>query len=422
MSSKAAVRAITKLDNRGEDMQITKKQARVFILAYQNLLPPHQLRSEDDIVDYLRRVGCIQYDPLDLVGSNPNLVLQARVGGYRPKLLEELLYTQRRLVDGWDKNAAIYPVEDWPYFSRYRERKVMRYGREITEMYDVLPQVTEELRERGPLSSLDFDSDAKIDWFWAPTSLTRAALETLYTWGDVVIHNRAGARRVYDLASRHIPAEILAAPDPNQEQHEYFQWHVKRRIGSVGLLWNRSSDAWIAIGGLKTPQRNAAIAGLLSRGELIQVEVENLGYPAYISREHLPLLEQAAEISGKPKAAFIAPLDNMLWDRKLIQALFGFNYTWEVYKPAAQREFGYYVLPVLYGDKFVARFEPRLNKKTRVLEILNWWWEPDTMVTQELKKALIQCTREFMNYLGAQGLNLNNLEAISWMGELVGRD
>ena len=99
-------------------MIITKKQARQFILAYQGLLPPHQLRTKGEILDFVRRVGCIQYDPLDMVGSNPNLVLQSRVRGYQPALLEELLYTQRRLVEGWDKNAAIYAVEDWPYFSR----------------------------------------------------------------------------------------------------------------------------------------------------------------------------------------------------------------------------------------------------------------------------------------------------------------
>lgn len=149
-------------------MIITKKQARQFILAYQGLLPPHQLRTKGEILDFVRRVGCIQYDPLDMVGSNPNLVLQSRVRGYQPALLEELLYTQRRLVEGWDKNAAIYAVEDWPYFSRYRTRTITRHGREITELYEVLPQVTEELRERGPLSSLDFEPTGCLCWsrYW----------------------------------------------------------------------------------------------------------------------------------------------------------------------------------------------------------------------------------------------------------------
>jgi len=402
-------------------MLLTNRQARQFILAHHHLLPPHKLQTKEDILDFIRRVGCIQYDPLNMVGSNPNLVLQSRVRNYKASTLEELLYSQRSLVDGWDKNAAIYPVEDWPYFSRYRTRKVHRHGREITELNDALPKVLEAILERGPLSSGDLDFDTKIDWFWAPTSLGRAAMETLFTWGDLVVWKRLGTRRVYDLASRHIPEDILSQKDPNCTDQEYFQWHVKRRIGAVGLLWNRGSDAWLAIRGLKTPQRNETFSALEARGEILKVDVEDLRFPAYILKEQLPLLEQVmSEIDYKTQAAFIAPLDNLLWDRKLINALFGFEYTWEVYKPVAQRRYGYYVLPVLYGDRFVARVEPRLNKKTRVLEIINWWWEPEIKVTLAMKKAIILSLREFMSYLGAEGLELG-IGSNSWLGDAVGK-
>lgn len=108
----------------------------------------------------------------------------------------------------------------------------------------------------------------------------------------------------------------------------------------------------------------------------------------------------------------------MLWDRKLIAALFGFAYTWEVYKPAAQREYGYYVLPVLYGDRFVARFEPRLDKKTGILEILNWWWEPGVKLTESMQRSLIRGLEEFMSYLGAAGLQVSSSEEISWLNQI----
>lgn len=207
---------------------------------------------------------------------------------------------------------------------------------------------------------------------------------------------------MYDLASRHIPKEILTAPDPNPGNEEYFQWHVKRRINAIGLLWNRGSDAWLAIRNLKTPQRNAVFAALEEGGEVVPIQVEHLDHPLYLARENLLLLQQVlAGVKIKPRAAFIAPLDNMLWDRKLIAALFGFEYTWEVYKPAKERQYGYYVLPVLYGDRFVARFEPRYNKKTGVLEILNRWWERGTKVSATMETALAQAAREFMGYLGA---------------------
>lgn len=383
-------------------MRITKKQARRFILAYQGLLPPRRFRGKEGIMAFVRRAGCLQYDPLDMVGTNPNLALQSRVKDYRPQLLEELLYVERQLVDGWDKNAAIYPVEDWPCFWRYRTRKVMRHGREITELYEVAPKVMEELKKRGPLSSQDFDAEEKVDWFWAPTSIARAALETLYTWGDIIIYSRVGQRRVYDLACRHIPEDIRCSPDPNLGDEEYYQWHVKRRINAVGLLWNRGSDAWLGIQGFRASQRNAAFAALMEGGEVIPIQVEDLDYPLYLARENLPLLQHVlAGVNTKPRAAFIAPLDNLLWDRKLIAALFGFDYTWEVYKPAKERQYGYYVLPVLYGDRFIARFEPRYKNKTGMLEVLNWWWEPGTKVSAAMEAALAQASREFMGYLGA---------------------
>jgi uncharacterized protein YcaQ len=111
-----------------------------------------------------------------------------------------------------------------------------------------------------------------------------------------------------------------------------------------------------------------------------------------------------AQAAAAPEAALIAPLDNLLWDRKTINRLFDFSYMWEVYKPKEKREYGYYVLPVLYGDRFVARLDPSFDKKTRVLTIDNWWWENDTQPDQALTDALSRCLGDFMDYLEAEEL------------------
>lgn len=381
-------------------LQVTKKQARQFILSYQGLMPPRQLAGKEGIMAFIRRVGCIQYDPLDVAGTNPNLVLQARVRDYKPGLLEELLYSVHKLIDAWDKQAAFYPVEDWPYFSFYRTRKITRHGRELTELYAVLPRVLEEVRVRGPLASTDFADEERVDWFWGPSKPSRAALETLCIWGDLVVCKRVGNKRFYDLACRHIPEHIVNAPNPFSTQEDYWQWHVKRRIASVGMMRNQASDAWLGIKGLKSPQRQAAFAALEEKGEIVPIKVEGLTPPLYMLREQLSALTENGP-GSKPEAAFIAPLDNLLWDRKLLAALFDFEYTWEVYKPVSARQYGYYVLPVLYGDEFVARFEPRFNKKAGVLEILNWWWEPGVRGSQSMNTALAGAAKDFMDYLGA---------------------
>ncbi|MBM4432181.1 MAG: hypothetical protein FJ026_17805, partial [Chloroflexi bacterium] len=259
--------------------------------------------------------------------------------------------------------------------------------------------------ERGPLSSLNLRFGQVVDWWWGPTRQTRVALESLCAGGELVIHHRVHTRKVYDLASRHIPAALYSAADPNESEEQYREWRVQRRIGSVGLLWGRAGDAWLAISGLKTKERVAALARLVEQGRVISVGVEGISAPLYLRSTDRTILEQVLGAEDPPpEASVIAPLDNLLWDRRLVEALFGFAYRWEVYKPAAERRHGYYVLPVLYGDRFVARFEPGRDKRNSALLIKNWWWEPGVTPSPEMEEALQRCFARFLAYLGAESL------------------
>jgi uncharacterized protein YcaQ len=388
-------------------VKLTKEQAWRFILAHQSLWPPYELKGKADILDFIRRVGCIQFDPLNIVGRNPELVLQARVSDFRPAMLEELLYADRRLVDGWDKNMSIYCVEDWPYFRRRREGARRRPGRSPEAVTSVLPKVRQEIEARGPLSSIDLDFDRTVDWSWAPTRLARAALESMYWWGELIIHHKVNTRKVYDFATRHIPGELLSAPDPNETDEQYNDWYVLRRIGSVGLLWDKAGDAWLG-SGIKSRERKAALARLLERGDVIEVRVEDIELPHYMRSEDKPALDYALASDGvSPRAAILAPLDNLLWDRRFIEELFGFYYVWEVYKPVAERCYGYYVLPILYGDRFVARFEPGRDKKSGALLIKNWWWEDGVAPSEEMRSELLHCFERFLSILGTDDLRMD---------------
>ncbi len=391
-----------------EELIITKQQACRFLLAFQGLWADYQLEGKAGIMDYFRRVGCVQFDPLDIVGNNQELVLQSRIKDYRTSLLQELLYKDRRLIDQWDKNMSIYCIDDWPYFRRVREAAGKRLGRRLDPVRGVLPQVRRMFEEKGPLSSADLDFNQPVDWSWAPTRLSRAALESMYFWGELIIHHRIRTRRVYDLASRHIDEALLVAPDPNETETQYFEWYVLRRIGSIGLLWNKSGDAWLGISGLKSKERGAAFEALLQREKIIKVSVDGIKPFLYMRSTDKPYFDMIAQWGERPKrAAILAPLDNMLWDRRLIKELFAFDYRWEVYKPADEREFGYYVLPVLYDDHFVARFEPVRDKKSGALIIRNWWWEQDTYESDELYRALWHCFKNFCVYLGMDRIEIN---------------
>ena len=390
-----------------EQIRITNTQARRFLLKHQGLFPPRAANGKKDIMAYFERVGCIQYDPLNIVGHNSDLVLQARAADFRPSMLRELLYEDRLLVDGWDKVMSIYPVEDWPCFQRRRDAEVRRQESRGPDLLPVLPQVQEAIRKRGPLSSLELDFNDPINWPWGPTRMSRAALESLYFSGELIIHHKVHTRKVYDLASRHLTADLLSAPDPNQSQEDFYAWALLRRIGGIGLLWNRASDAWVGISGLKSGERQAAVDRLMVEGKLTEVQVDGIEWPCYLRSADLSTLQESLDENvPAPQAAIIAPLDNLLWDRRFIENLFGFAYRWEVYKPAEQREYGYYVLPVLYGDRFVARFEPGRDKKNGVVTIKNWWWEADVEVTAEMQSALQQAFHHFIAYLGAEQIEL----------------
>ena len=264
----------------------------------------------------MRRVGCIQYDPLNIVGTNPELVLQARVADFTPALLAELLYQDRTLIDGWDKNVSIYAVEDWPYFARRRAALLRHYGDPSRPAVAVLPQVRAALEERGPLSSIDLDMNRRVSWSWAPTRIARAALDSMYAWGELVIHHRVNTRKVYDFARRHLPAELLDAPDPFETDEQYHNWHVQRRIGCVGLLSMRGGDAWLGNRGIKAADRRAAAARLLKRGSIVEARIEGLKGPFYLRSGDRATLERVlgGTIDAAPlqRAAILAPLDNLM--------------------------------------------------------------------------------------------------------------
>ena len=308
-------------------------------------------------------------------------------------MLHDLLYRDRLLVDYSDKELSIWPSEDWPFFSGYRERSVA-HGRQFPGIPALEKQAVDYIRKHGPVSSDSLPIEGTIFWHssmhwsghWEKESLAaRSVLEQLYTDGILLIHHKTGSRKYYDLAEKYLPADLLNAPNPFPDEESLTDWRVRRRIGAVGMLWNRNSTAWLGIS-MTTEQRTAAFARLEKNGSITAVQVEGIRFPMYLLSEDLPLLESvtAGQADTKARLEFLAPLDPMLWDRKLIEALWEYRYSWEIYTPAAKRKYGYYVLPVLYGDRFVGRVEPKADRQNRTLSVRNVWYEPGVRRTRKL--------------------------------------
>jgi uncharacterized protein YcaQ len=386
-------------------LKISIDDFRKFLIKYQSLCTSTELQGKNGVLDYIKRVGCIQYDALNVAGRNADLVLQSRIRDYSPGYLYELLYIDRKLVDELDKVMSIYPVKDWPYFKRFREAAKHRYGSN-PKLLDIIEDVRQIIRDKGPVTSNDLGYNQSVPWSWAPTKLSRAALESMYFWGELIIEKKVNARKTYDFADRYIKKSILQAPDPNRTEEDFLDWYFLRRIGAIGALWNKSSDAWLGIPNFTTDKRTDCIKRLLDKGLVGTVEVENTAVPFYIKTSCN--IKKYLNMPFIPKMVILAPLDNFMWDRKLINTVFNFDYKWEVYKPAVERKYGYYVLPVLFGDRFVARFEPLMDKKSGSLIIKNWWWEKGVAADSSLLEHVVICFKNFMRYLNAKTLQIDS--------------
>ena len=374
-------------------LNISLDQARQFILLKNGLLGNHRFAGKPGAYQYVRQAGCIQFDPVDVCGRNAELTLQSRVKGFRKKMLQDLLYRDRLLVDYSDKELSIWPREDWPYFSGYRERS-MSHGQKFPGIPELEEKAIAHIRKHGPVSSDSLPIEGTVFWpssmhwsgNWHKESLAaRSVLEQLYTDGVLLIHHKSGSRKYYDLAEKYFPADLLNASNPCRDEDSFTDWRIRRRIGAVGLLWNRNSTAWLGIS-MTPEQRNAAFARLEKSSSIAAVQVDGIRFPLYMLSEDLPLLESvtAGQADLKPRLEFLAPLDPMLWDRKLIEAVWNFQYSWEIYTPAVKRKYGYYVLPIICGDRFVGRIEPKADRENSVFTVQNIWLEPGVRQTKKL--------------------------------------
>jgi uncharacterized protein YcaQ len=376
-------------------IQLSREQARHLLARYHF--------SPTDLPGVFKRLGTVQYDPLNPVGRNPDLVLQARVPGYRVDDWQRVAYEQRLVYDAWDKQACLVPVEDWPKRTITRERHRPYHDAEILQKEaEAVAAILAALDQRGPLSSLDFENKAIANdgtpyHTWYGATLAKRILRSLWACGELVTHHRQGGRHYYDRAQRVIPAQHFNQP-PLLDEAAYYRWIVCRRYQATGLLRPSAEAAvWSACG--DAAQRKQALHELVEAGTLIPVQVGEQKLAFYAYAEALQVLDKQPL---EPRVIFMGPLDSLLWDRKGVQQIFNFDYTWEVYKPEPLRRWGYYVIPVFYGDRFIARLDSRLEKG--VWTITRWWWEVDVTPNAALLDALRSAMEQFLHYLNAQGI------------------
>jgi uncharacterized protein YcaQ len=385
--------------------EVDRAGARRFLATRHLLAPPRGLAPEPaSVLRVIERLGSLQFDPLDVVGRNHDLVLAARIAGYQRAWTDDLLYGSRTLYETYNKGLSIVPTQELPWYRvAWDLSRVEHTGAAFDEHAPLVEELLERIRADGPLSSTDVAPRAAIDWYWRPTNPVRAILEALAEAGILGLVRREGNRRVYDLAERLFPAELLEVRHPEREQRRY---KLLSRYRAHGLLGSTgSAELWIGVAksvredhGPNAPPRSELLAELVEAGALVPVAIEGIRGDRFVLSEETDMLETAAGRDGAPLddgtpgVAFLAPLDPFVWDRDFLRSLYGFDYVWEVYVPAAKRRWGYYVLPLLFGDRLVGRIEPRFDRRAGRLQVIDLWWEDgfDPLTTEGFVPALVE--------------------------------
>ncbi|MEW6227132.1 MAG: crosslink repair DNA glycosylase YcaQ family protein [Bacillota bacterium] len=377
-------------------IQVSRRAAARFVLAKQGLLEADGLRLWRDeltgvegVLAAVRRLECVQIDPVSLVERNHHLVLRNRVGGYQQDQLDALL-SSGRVFEHWANARCFLPMEDYPVFRWQMRRLAEEQQSRRGKLGDIPDRIVAEIRESGPRSSREIESDEKVVGYWdsAPrTKATSLALELLWEAGDLMIARRNGIEKVYDVPERLVPSELRSEALEMSEDgacrtllDKYYRAYRLLDTEDFRFGWRKMPAA----------ERRDVVARQVAAGELVPVEVEGVRRQYCALAADVPLLRHLGdpEVEVVPNVFILPPLDNVLWRRERLADLFGFDYTWEIYIPQAKRRFGAYAVPVLRGDRFAGRVNLRHDREAGALVVEGVWLDDGARLSADIEKAL----------------------------------
>ena len=402
---------------------ISKQTARRFVLGQQGLWPGRRWKGKTGTAQAIRECEAVQLDPLNVVARSQDLVLHSRVLDYKPQYLYEVAYRDRQFFDygGW---LAMYPMEELPYWrvhmeKRSRDKRIEGFVLSHEELFE---QVRAELRARGPLGNRDLDGNKIGLWNYRGRKDTSLALFDMWLSGELMMHHRDGFSRVYDFRENIAPREYDYVAT-EKEAEEFF---AHKSVSFVGLKreGNMKAELQYYLHRNYTPAEvKSLLGGWIEFGLFQQVQVEEGRDTYLVLGSDVPVLEslekgkipkawKSKETTTLEEVTFLASLD-IVSARGRARKLFDFDYTWEVYVPAHKRRWGYYVLPILYGDDLVARLDPKLDRTTMTLEIKGFWHEDDAPVKEPafagaLAKGLIR----FAKFLDARKITTSSIRPV----------
>ena len=364
---------------------VTLSAIRRHMVSTQGYAPRFRRAQADEVEAAILRLGAVQLDSITAVDRAHRLTLTSRIGAYAETALQDLLGAGR-IFEYWAHEACLLPIELWPHCRHAMEGKGhWPFHQDALEKHaELVEPVLERIRAEGPLGSRDFEGagDGTDMWNWKPAKMV---LEALWDRGVLVIAGRQSFQRRYDLAERVIPRRILDAPVPDED--EMLRTFALLAVRARGALTEPAiREHWRLKGGRARLHHH--VLALVDEGLLREVDVDDGGAPFYVDAE--------AELDGAPAPpVLLCPFDNLLWDRPLLERLFGFRHVIEVYKREHERAYGYYVLPLLAGDRIVGRADLKADRAEGVLRVRSFHPEPGVRgnVAAKLERAAARLAR-----------------------------
>ncbi len=353
---------------------VSLAQLRRYVVAQQGYTTRFRRARAADVVETVRRLSCVQLDSISTVARSHRIVITSRAGHYPEPMISGLL-ASGKLFEHWAHEACLIAADEWPLYRRSMSDHHRWWGPVLAREPELAEQVLETIRERGALGARHFEGANHGPWWNLKPS--KRVLEALWTAGKLAIAGRQGFQRLYDLPERVIPQEHLEAPVPSES--EYFRTLALKAVHGRGALTESGIAEHYRIAG-RTKAIRPHVDALVADGLLRRVHVEDGGAPV--------LVPAGAELDGTPSGGvLLSPFDNLVWDRAFLERVFGFDHTIEVYKPAPQRVFGYYVLPFLYGDRLVGRVDLKADRAEGVLRVRAFHLEPKVRRSGSLETA-----------------------------------
>jgi len=408
---------------------VSMQTYRRFLLGSQGLWPGRRFEGPLGAESALRQMQALQLDPLTMVARSQDIAMYGRVLGYKPEHLYKMAYEKRKAFD-YGGTLFMYPIYEFPYWRLHMKRRAqsgIRYEAFTHPPKKLVKFVMEELRDKGPLGNRDLEGDAVREWSYRGRKETSVVLFFLWLTGEVMITSRKGFDRIYDLRERVLPSKY----DYDADEKEAEDFFSRKVIAFSGMLRENSfktSLSYYIRQNIGSEEARHRIANLIEQGVASRIQLEDSKDTYLVLNSDLPHLS-ALEAGRVPKTwkikgpstqdevTFLAPLE-IVSARGRAKKVFDFDYVWEVYKPAHQRKWGYYTLPILYGDDLVARLDPKLDRTTMTLQILGFWLEEDAPQDAAFADALANGLKRFADMIGAKKVDLGGIKPVKLRSHL----